>query len=356
MIDLRRTGLGLLAFLLAASAPVHSQQPAADSIRIIKGDNPSKLEKELNEAAADGYRIARASSEQLHNQAVNLLLSGGRHDISGAFIVMEKNTADSASYQYAVVRLFVRPSSWERDINKVASQGFRVIANYGAIAMRYGFVLGTAPSLIAIMERASNASEPREYVVVDARQMGDFEREVNQRFAAGYAMMYMGRFYALNVALLEKNSSSLSVQERLLTAKKDEELQTKLRASALERFCLVHTESTLEDASHGERFAHLRKCETEPEYVFAENDEKQRADFDKAVAHGFRLLPAGVFGKTITLIKAPVGELYEYRFVKNNAEAEEARQNAYADVPLNYPIWHCFALERRINTSTSSKQ
>ncbi|PWT83684.1 MAG: hypothetical protein C5B58_06125 [Acidobacteria bacterium] len=350
-MNLWRVRLGVVALLLLVILPAPSQQPTTDSVRLIKGDNPSRLEKELNEAAAEGYRISGANSERVLSVAANLLLSGGHHDTSGAFVVMEKSRTGSTNYQYAVVRLFARPSSWERDINKAASQGFRVIPNYGTLAMRNGFVLGTAQSLIAIMEKAPGSSAFKDYVVVDARQIADFEREVNLRFAAGYTMIYMGRFYALHVALMEKTNGP-SAQERLLTAKKDEELEAKMRASATERFCAVQTESTLEDTSRGERLAHLKKCDTTPEYVFTENDEKQRTDFDKAVANGYRLVPTGVFGKAITLVKAPAGEHYEYRFVKSHAEADEARRNGYADVPLSYPIWHGFALERRVTAGT----
>jgi hypothetical protein len=75
---------------------------------------------------------------------------------------------------------------------------------------------------------------------------------------------------------------------------------------------------------------------------------KARADFDKAVTGGNRLVPGGIFGKAITLVKAPAGERYEYRFVKNKVEADEAKTNGYAELPLSYPIWRCFALEREL--------
>jgi len=144
---------------------------------------------------------------------------------------------------------------------------------------------------------------------------------------------------------MEKRGTS-RVEGRLLVAKTDEELEQKLRASAAECFCIVYTESTLEDASHGDHLAYLEKCKASPEYIFMKNDQKARADFDKAVADGYRLVPAGIFGKAITLVKAPTGERYEYRFVKNKAEADEAKNNGYAELPLSYPIWHGFALER----------
>ena len=323
------------------------QQPAASDTRLVKGDNPSKLEKELNEAAANGYRISRAAPERIHNAVADILLAGGHDQTSGAVVLMEKIPSGSANYQYAVVRLFARVSSWERDINKAASQGFRVIPDYGTLTMRQGFVLGTAQAPITIMEKTPGDSEVKEYVVAEAREISDFEHEVNQRFANHYGMMYIGRFYAIHLALMEKRG--VPVEERLLTATKDEELEAKIRASAAERFCIVRTESTLEDASHGDRMAHVQKCDTAPEYIFTKNEQKSRADFDKAVSDGYRLVPTGIFGKAITFVKVSTGERYEYCFVRTKVEADEARQKGYTGLPLSYPIWQSYVFERPVS-------
>jgi hypothetical protein len=351
-----------MVLLFAVTAAAMPQQPAADSTHLVKGDNPSKLEKELNEAAANGYRISRAGPGRVHSSVANFLLSGnldplaglGPHETSGAIITMEKVPTSSVQYQYAVIRLFARLSSWERDINKAAVQGFQVVPGYGTFPIRRGAVLGTAETLITIMEKAPGTSA-MQYSVAEARGMGNFGREVNRRFAEGYGVIWLGRDWALHVALMEKRDNA-PVEERLLTAKKDEELEAKLRASAAERFCIVYTESTLEDASHGDRLAYLEKCKTAPEYIFTKNDQKARADFDRAVADGYRLVPAGIFGKAITLVKAPTGERYEYRFVKNKVQADEAKKNGYAELPLSYPIWHGFALEREVTAAPETPQ
>lgn len=320
------------------------QQPPADSTQTITADNPAKLEKELNEAAATGYRIHQAFPGRVHNAVTNFLLSGnldplaglGRHETTGAIVTMDKIPAASTNYQYRVIRLFARLSSWERDINEAAAGGFRVVPGYGTFPIRRGAVLGTATTLITIMEKAPTTSEFPHYSVAEARQMGNFEREVNQRFADGYGLVWLGRDWALNVALMEKDGGS-PVEGRLLAAGKMEELEQKLYASAAERFCIVASE-TLEDPSHGNRIAYLEKCDTAPEYIFTKNDHKSLADFNKAVADGYRLVPGGVFGQVITLVKAPAGERYEYRFVKNTAEADEVKKTGYTELPLSYPI------------------
>ena len=312
------------------------QQPANDPTQIITADDPAKLEKELNEAAAAGFRVYRAFPGRTHSAVTNALLSGGAHDTSGAIVTMEKIPADSANCQYKVIRLFVRLSSWERDINAAAAQGFRVVPGYGTFPIRRGFVLGTAPTLITIMEKTPGASEFPRYSVAEARQMGNFEREVNQRFADGYTLVWLGKNWALNLALMEKGVGSPG-ERRLLAANRMEELEPKLQATAAQRFCIVDSE-TLDDPSHGDRVAYLEKCDTAPEYIFAKNDQKSLADFNKAVTDGYRLVPGGIFGEVITLVKAPVGERYEYRFVKNTAEAGEAKKTGYTELPLSYPI------------------
>jgi hypothetical protein len=320
------------------------QQPAGDPTQLITTDNPAKLEKKLNEAAAAGYRIYRAFPGRAHNAVANFLLSGnldplaglGPHETTGAIVTMEKLPAGSANYEYRVIRLYVRLSSWERDINEAAARGFRVVPGYGTFPIRQGAVLGTVTTLITIMEKTPGTSELRHYSVPEARQMGNFEREVNQRFADGYGLIWFGRHYALNAALMEKDGES-PVVKRLLAASKMEELEQKLHASAAERFCIVASE-TLEDPSHGDRLAYLEKCETTPEYIFTKNDEKSLGDFNRAVAGGYRLVPGGIFGQVITLVKAPAGEHYEYRFVKNTAEADEVKKIGYTELPLSYPI------------------
>ncbi len=111
------------------------QRPAVDPTQLITADNPAKLEKELNEAAAVGYRIYRAFPGRVHSAVTNFLLSSnldplaglGPHETTGAIVTMEKIPADSANYQYRVIRLFARLSSWERDINEAAARGFRVV-------------------------------------------------------------------------------------------------------------------------------------------------------------------------------------------------------------------------------------
>ncbi len=57
------------------------------------------------------------------------------------------------------------------------------------------------------MEKATETSEPAQYSVAEARQMGNFEREVNQRFADGYGLVWLGKDWALNVALMEKDGN-----------------------------------------------------------------------------------------------------------------------------------------------------
>jgi hypothetical protein len=189
----------------------------------------------------------------------------------------------------------------------------------------------------------------------EARQMGNFGREVNQHFADGYGMIYVGRFYAIHAALMEKRGNS-PVEERLLVAGKDEELEQKLRESAAESFCIIHAESTLVDSSHGDRYAYLEKCEAPPEYTFTMNDQKARADFDKAVAEGYRIVPSGIFGKTITLIKAPAGNRYDYWFAKDSLEADEAKKKGYAELPLSFPIWRSFVLEKKVSAAHEAQQ
>ena len=148
--------------------------------------------------------------------------------------------------------------------------------------------------------------------MAEARQIGNFECEVNQRFADGYGLVWLGRDWTLNVALMEKDGD-YPMEGRLLAASKMEELQQKLHASAAEHFCIVASE-TLEDPSHGGRLAYLEKCDSAPEYIFTKNDKKSLTDFNKAVADGYRLVPGGIFGQVITLVKAPASGLVRIDF------------------------------------------
>jgi len=121
---------GFLLLLLAANVAAAPQQPPADCTRLITDYSPAKLQKELNEAAAAGCRISRALTGPVLNPVADTLLtlySFNYSETSGALVTMEKIPSGSANYEYAVIRLFSRLSGWERDINKAAARGFRVV-------------------------------------------------------------------------------------------------------------------------------------------------------------------------------------------------------------------------------------
>ncbi len=326
--------LGFLVLLLpAAAAP---QEQSSDAARAISAYDLTKLQKELNEAAAGGYRISRTLPGRGLNPAANIfmtLASPSSHDTSGILLTLEKIPSGSANYEYEVIKLFARLSSWERDINAAASRGFRVVPG-GTITVSRGFVLGTMGVLVTIMEKAPGGSGAAEYALVEARRMSTFGHDLNQHFADGYGVIWLGRFTDHKVALMEKRGSSL-VEARLLVASEDPELQRKLRTAAEERFCIAASSTSFTGAWHGYRLAYVEKCEMPPEYAFVKNDEKARADFDKVVADGYRIVPAGVFGKTITLVKVPTDKHYEYRFVRDTREADEAKKMGFTELRLS---------------------
>ncbi len=344
---------GFIVLLLAATAAAVPQQPAADCTRLITDYSPTKLQKELNAAAAAGCRISRALPGRVLNPVADMFLtlaSPKYSETSGALVTMEKIPSGSANYEYAVIKLFVRASSWERDINAAAARGFRVVPG-NTFTLKRGAVFGTVDTPITIMEKAPNTSGAAQYAVVEARQTGNFERNLNQHFADGYGLLWLGPLWALKIGLMEKRGSS-AVVARLLVASKDDELQQKLRAAAGEGFCLIASASLGKDQS-----VYMEKCETPPEYAFVKNDQKARADFDKAIADGYRLVPAGVFGETITLVKAPAGKHYEYRFFTNSAEADEAKKMGFTELRLSDFIrMGGFVLEREVITAPEAPQ
>lgn len=349
---------GFILLLLAVNAAAAPQQPAADCTRLITDYSPTKLQKELNEAAATGCRISRALPGLARNPVADMFLtlaSPKYEETSGALVTMEKIPSGSANYEYAVVKFFARISSWERDINKAAARGFRVVPG-NTFTLRQGFVFGTMDVPISIMEKAPDSSGAVQYAVVEARQMGNFERELDRHFQDGYGVIWLGHITDHKVALMEKRGSS-AVEARLLVASKDDELQQKLRAVAGEHFCIVASTTSLTGAWHGYRLAYMEKCETSPEYIFVKNDQKARTDFDKAITNGYRLVPAGVFGETITLVKAPAGEHYEYRFFTNSAEADEAKKAGYTELRLSDSIrLGGLVLEREVASAREAPQ
>lgn len=348
---------GFLVSLLAAAAAV-PQQPPPEPARVISAYNPAKLQKKLNEAAAAGYRIIRAFPGRTLNPAADIFLtfaSPRYTETSGAIVSMEKIPSGSANYEYAVIRLHVHTSSWERDINAAAARGFRVVPG-NTFSLQQGFVFGTSDVPITIMEKAPGSSGAAHYAVVEARPMDNFERELKQHFEDGYALIWLGRRTDHKMALLEKRGSS-PFPARVLVTSKDSELQEKVRAAAGERFCMVASESRFASVSHRFLLVYMEKCDTAPEYTFVKNDKKARAEFDKATADGYRLVPAGIFGETITLVKAPAGKHYEYRFATSSAEMDEATKAGFTGLLLSVPVrLGGVVLEREVTTAAAAPQ
>lgn len=357
------TVLGLLVLLPSGAATAVAQQTAADSSRIIKAYNPRTLQKQLDEAASAGYRISRAfAARGVLNPVADIFLAG-HGATSGPVVTLERIPTGSANYEYAVVKFPRTLSGWEHDINKAGARGFRVVPG-NTITVSQGLILGTMDFPMSIMEKApavpADSAAPL-YAVVSSRGMSGFERDVNEHLADGYGVIWLGHLQALKVALMEK-SGSAPVEARLLGADKDNDLQQRLREAAGEHFCIVDSMTRVEAGRHTYRIVYLNKCETVPEYTFVSNKQGNKlgvlTDFDNAVADGYRLLPPGVFGETITLVKAPPGKHYEYRFLEDNGGADEARKEGFAELHLSDPIWlrgHGFVIvfEREVVTASN---
>jgi hypothetical protein len=126
------------------------------------------LEKELNAAAQQGFRLSRTASTGARVEAL-----------------MERTGPTTSGFQYRVVST-VSKKTGEKEMNDAALQGFRIVPHTSLL--KAGFTIFDTNGVV-VMEKDSQNPATYEYKTVGARSTSDFDKELNTAIADGWAVI-----------------------------------------------------------------------------------------------------------------------------------------------------------------------
>jgi hypothetical protein len=183
MLNMRVPGPGEGPAPIAGETPgaVVSSQPARHTVAITQKDWPGS-QKKLDQEAADGYRLTGATISGMSTAEASLL----------------RTDATAAAFQYRLLHTILS-TSLQKDINKLAAEGFRV--SPGAL-----FVLQANPTVI--VGKATPAFKLRyQYSIKETARISSGEKEVEKVQEQGYTLFGETEHGTAHLLLFEKASA-----------------------------------------------------------------------------------------------------------------------------------------------------
>jgi RNA-binding protein YhbY len=157
-----------------AQNAAHAAYP---EFRFVSTTKVSTMEKELNELAAEGFRLERVSKSLM--------------DDNLAALVVREATAGGTRYEYRLVATR-RVGTMEKEILEAAAQGYELRGLTPMFRPGLGMLIGDETT--AVMERPVGESKPRfEYRLLSTRREKTMQKELDEAVAAGYMPVEMVR-------------------------------------------------------------------------------------------------------------------------------------------------------------------
>lgn len=128
----------------------------------------STMQKELDQAAAAGYR----------------LLMGARTSGTEMMVILEKVAEPPSVYQYQLLAT-TRTSTLQREIDEAAASGFRLVQRTMAFKTHpFG-----SDETIVIMEKAPGTPKHYTYQLLATSRTGTLQNEIEQAVTQGFALV-----------------------------------------------------------------------------------------------------------------------------------------------------------------------
>jgi len=155
------------ALLLAASAVAAQEAPTAD-YRLLATSRTSTMEKELNEAAAEGYRFAAVMGGST---------AGGDETV----VVVSRTPGDTGRFEYRLLATN-RTSTMQEELQHAAALGFEYRGQTVFDTLFGG------NEVIVILERDLERTDPPawEYLLLAANRTSTMEKELQDAARRGY--------------------------------------------------------------------------------------------------------------------------------------------------------------------------
>ncbi|HLG15333.1 MAG TPA: hypothetical protein VJH03_12640 [Blastocatellia bacterium] len=170
MKPLRVIALQMLVFGLAISG--QAQKPAEDDKRyvLLATSRTSTMQKELDQAAAQGYRILVGSPTSSEEMA----------------LFLERVAEPSAPYKYKLLAT-TRTSTMQRELNEAAESGFRLLPR--TMIAKPQLIGGV--EIVMVLEQTPKIETKYDYRLLATTRTSTLQKEVMEAQAAGYVLIGM---------------------------------------------------------------------------------------------------------------------------------------------------------------------
>jgi hypothetical protein len=185
----------VLMLLLALTASAAAQDKAkADSVKIdddqtylvLSTKRIQTMEKELDEAAAKGFRVLYGAPTEQWDMAI---------------LLRRVQDSEQAPYGYKVLATS-RNKTMEKELNEVARQGYRLLPR--TIIFKQGFFTA---EMVMLMEREPKSGRSYEYKLVSAGKETKLHKKIDEAVAQGFTPVTMITIGG-HVVVMEKETTA----------------------------------------------------------------------------------------------------------------------------------------------------
>jgi len=271
----------LILMLTAALWFFHFQSPELNSTepyRVTAG-NVSTLQKNLDDAASAGYRVAM----------------GSRAGLGGVGVLLEKSPG-TEPYRYKVLST-VRTSTMQKEIDQYTVEGYRIVSR--------ALVGGNGKEIVVILEKSANGSSPK-YRLFATTRTGTMRKEIVQSAQDGFSICCVVSRNE-HVVIMEKTAEPAAKTPQatdayaLLATEKTSTMQKELKEKAAVGYRVLAGTPT----SETEIVMFMEKT-TNPTGLFSykllatNKAATLQSELNVAAFEGYRLIAGSVAGKRAT--------------------------------------------------------
>ena len=146
----------------------------------------STMQKELDEASAQGFRIISAASSCGQSEMV---------------LFLERVAQPPDTYKYRLLAT-TRTGTMEKELNQAAQEGFRLLPR--TITAKEGFL---SNEIVSVLEQAPKSSKRYQYRLLATSRTSTLQKEVAQAEADGFVLVgLVGR--GENMVIMEKEAQA----------------------------------------------------------------------------------------------------------------------------------------------------
>ena len=166
-----RSSIACFVLALSVASGAAAQD---DRYLLLATERTATMQREIDEAAARGFRVVTASP--------------GDGD---EYIVLLEQTTDK--YQYRLLAT-ARTGTLQRELDEAAKEGYRILPK--SIAHK-------GDELLVLMEKGAENSPPPDYQVLATERTGTLQKEISQAAMSGYTLIALAK-RGEHVAILER--------------------------------------------------------------------------------------------------------------------------------------------------------